>query len=42
MLETFDEMLGLSLKSEQLGFGHMAGRAVVMYVALIILVRLAK
>jgi uncharacterized membrane protein YcaP (DUF421 family) len=42
MLETFDEMLGLSLKSEQLGFGHMAVRAAVMYIALIVLVRLAK
>jgi uncharacterized membrane protein YcaP (DUF421 family) len=42
MLETFDEMLGLSLKSEQLGFGQMAARAAVMYVALIFLVRLAK
>jgi uncharacterized membrane protein YcaP (DUF421 family) len=42
MLEIVDDVLGLSLKSEQLGFGHMAARAAVMYVALIILVRLAK
>jgi len=42
MLDTFDEALGLSLKSEQLGFGHMAARAALMYVALIVLVRLAK
>jgi uncharacterized membrane protein YcaP (DUF421 family) len=41
-LETIDGLLGLSLKSEQLGFGHMAGRAAVMYVALIVLVRFAK
>src|SRR3954466_2078630 len=41
-LETIDELLGLSLKSEQLGFGHMAARAAVMYVALIVLVRFAK
>src|SRR5215212_3909515 len=42
MLETLDEILGLSLKSEQLGFGRMAARAAVMYVALIVLVRFAK
>ena len=42
MLDAFDEVLGLSLKSEQLGFSHMASRAALMYVALIILVRFAK
>jgi uncharacterized membrane protein YcaP (DUF421 family) len=42
MLDTVDELLGLSLKSEQLGFGHMAARAALMYVALIALVRFAK
>src|SRR5437762_11637437 len=42
MLDTFDEVLGLSLKSDQLGFGHMAARAALMYIALIVLVRLAK
>jgi uncharacterized membrane protein YcaP (DUF421 family) len=42
MLENFDEILGLSLKSEQLGFGHMAARAALMYIALIALVRFAK
>ena len=42
MADLLDEALGLSLKSEQLGFGHMAARAVLMYVALIVLVRFAK
>jgi uncharacterized membrane protein YcaP (DUF421 family) len=42
MPDLLDQALGLSLKSEQLGFGHMAARAVVMYVALIVLVRFAK
>src|SRR5438128_10218171 len=42
MFEALDRALGLSLKSEQLGFGHMAARAVLMYVALIVLVRCAK
>jgi uncharacterized membrane protein YcaP (DUF421 family) len=42
MLEWIDMVLGLSLKSEQLGFGHIAARAAVMYVALIVLVRLGK
>ena len=42
MADLLDEALGLSLKSEQLGFGHMAARAAVMYVALIVLVRFAK
>jgi uncharacterized membrane protein YcaP (DUF421 family) len=40
--QTGDAILGLSLKSEQLGFGHMAARAVLMYVILIWLVRSAK
>jgi uncharacterized membrane protein YcaP (DUF421 family) len=42
VLEKLDEILGLSLKSEQLGFGHMAARAALMYIALIALVRFAK
>jgi uncharacterized membrane protein YcaP (DUF421 family) len=42
MPDLLDQALGLSLKSEQLGFGHMAARAVVMYVALIVLVCFAK
>jgi uncharacterized membrane protein YcaP (DUF421 family) len=40
--EWMDAVMGLSLKSEQLGFEHMALRAIVMYVALILLVRLGK
>jgi uncharacterized membrane protein YcaP (DUF421 family) len=35
-------VLGLSLKSEQLGFGQMAARALLMYVLLLIIVRLGK
>jgi uncharacterized membrane protein YcaP (DUF421 family) len=42
MYELLDAVLGLSLKSEQLDFGHMAARALVMYVALIALVRSGK
>jgi uncharacterized membrane protein YcaP (DUF421 family) len=42
MLDLLDQVLGLSLKSEQLGFGHMAARAFVMYLALIVIVRSAK
>jgi uncharacterized membrane protein YcaP (DUF421 family) len=42
MPDLFDQALGLSLKSEQLGFGHMAARAVLLYLALIVLVRVAK
>jgi uncharacterized membrane protein YcaP (DUF421 family) len=42
MFDALDHALGLSLKSEQLGFGHMAARAVLMYLALIALVRFAK
>ena len=37
-----DRLLGLSLKSEALGFGHMAVRAALMYVLLIALIRGAK
>jgi uncharacterized membrane protein YcaP (DUF421 family) len=37
-----DTLLGLSLRPEQLGFGHMAARALLMYVILIWLVRTAK
>jgi uncharacterized membrane protein YcaP (DUF421 family) len=40
--ESFDEILGLSLKSEQLGYGHMAARAFVMYLLLVVIVRSAK
>lgn len=40
--EFFDTVFGLSLKSEQLGYGHMAARAALMYVLLIIVVRSAK
>src|SRR5215216_138749 len=42
MIEKLDEVLGLSLKSEQLGFGHLGARAALMYIALIFLVRFAK
>ena len=42
MPDLVDQVLGLSLKSEELGFGHMAARAVVMYVALIVVVRSAS
>jgi uncharacterized membrane protein YcaP (DUF421 family) len=37
-----DALLGLSLKSEQIGFGHMAARAALMYIILIWLIRRAK
>jgi uncharacterized membrane protein YcaP (DUF421 family) len=37
-----DSLLGLSLKSEQLGYGHMAARAALMYAILIWLIRSAK
>jgi uncharacterized membrane protein YcaP (DUF421 family) len=42
MLDLVDQLLGLSLKSEQLGFGQMAVRAFVMYVVLIVIVRSGK
>src|SRR5215207_5987750 len=42
MLEIADSVLGLSLKSEQLGYGHMAARALLMYLLLIVIVRSAK
>jgi len=42
VIDFVDHIMGLSLKSEQLGFGHMAARAVVMYLALVIIVRAAK
>jgi beta-lactamase regulating signal transducer with metallopeptidase domain len=41
-MEFIDEILGLSLKSEQLGFGHMAARAFLMYLLLLVIVRNAK
>jgi uncharacterized membrane protein YcaP (DUF421 family) len=37
-----DAILGLSLKSEQLNFGHMAARALLMYVLLLVIVRAGK
>jgi uncharacterized membrane protein YcaP (DUF421 family) len=37
-----DSVLGLSLRAQQLGFGHMAVRAALTYVILIVLVRLGK
>src|SRR6185437_13734689 len=37
-----DMILGLSLKSEQLGFGHMAARAFLMYLLLVVIVRAGK
>jgi uncharacterized membrane protein YcaP (DUF421 family) len=37
-----DAVLGLSVKAEDLSFGHMAARACVMYILLIWLVRSAK
>jgi len=40
--ELLDNVFGLSLKSEQLGYGHMAARAALMYILLIIVVRSAK
>src|SRR5215218_5484859 len=42
MLEALEEVLGLSLKSEQLGYGHMAARALLMYLLLVVIVRSAK
>jgi uncharacterized membrane protein YcaP (DUF421 family) len=41
-MEFIDSILGLSLKSEQLSYGHMAARALVMYLLLIVIVRSAK
>ncbi|AMN44201.1 DUF421 domain-containing protein [Rhodoplanes sp. Z2-YC6860] len=37
-----DSVLGLSLKAEELGYGHMAARALLMYVTLIGVIRAAK
>jgi uncharacterized membrane protein YcaP (DUF421 family) len=37
-----DGLMGLSLKSEELGFGHMAARAFVIYIALLVIIRSAK
>jgi uncharacterized membrane protein YcaP (DUF421 family) len=42
LYEIGDAALGLSLKSEQLGFGHLAARAALMYLLLIWLIRSAK
>jgi uncharacterized membrane protein YcaP (DUF421 family) len=37
-----EQILGLSLKSEQLGFAHMGVRAFLMYILLIVIVRAGK
>jgi uncharacterized membrane protein YcaP (DUF421 family) len=42
LAEFFDSIFGLPLKSEQLGYGHMAARAALTYILLIIIVRSAK
>jgi uncharacterized membrane protein YcaP (DUF421 family) len=42
MLTIMDDLLGLSLKSEQLGFGQMAARAVLMYLLLLLIIRAGK
>jgi uncharacterized membrane protein YcaP (DUF421 family) len=50
MLDTFlntvhqwgETLIGLSLKAEEIGYGHMAARAMLMYLILIWLVRSAK
>jgi uncharacterized membrane protein YcaP (DUF421 family) len=42
IIHAADAVLGLSLKSEELGFGHMAARAFLMYLILIWVVRSAK
>ena len=42
LYDAADQILGLSLKSEQLGFGHMTARAFLMYVLLLIIVRVGK
>jgi uncharacterized membrane protein YcaP (DUF421 family) len=42
MFDILDKVLGLSLKSEELGFGQMSGRAFLMYLLLIVIVRNAK
>jgi uncharacterized membrane protein YcaP (DUF421 family) len=42
MFEIADSVFGLSLKSEQLGYGHMAARALLMYLLLVVIVRSAK
>jgi uncharacterized membrane protein YcaP (DUF421 family) len=40
--EAGETLLGLSLTSEDLGFGHMAARALLTYLILICLIRIAK
>jgi uncharacterized membrane protein YcaP (DUF421 family) len=42
MLAIADQFLGLSVKSEQLGFGQIAARALLMYLLLLIIVRAGK
>lgn len=41
-MQLLDDVLGLSLRAEQLGYGHMAARAAFMYLAMIVLIRLGK
>jgi uncharacterized membrane protein YcaP (DUF421 family) len=41
-MEFLDHILGLSTKEGELGFSQMAARALLMYLALIVLVRLGK
>jgi uncharacterized membrane protein YcaP (DUF421 family) len=41
-MDTIDWLLGISLKSEQLSWWQMCDRAIVMYIALIAVVRLGK
>jgi uncharacterized membrane protein YcaP (DUF421 family) len=42
LYEWTDKILGLSSKSEQLGFEQMAARALLMYVLLLVIVRMGK
>jgi uncharacterized membrane protein YcaP (DUF421 family) len=42
MHDVLEDLLGLSMKSEQLGFFHMGMRAFVTYIALIAIVRIGK
>jgi uncharacterized membrane protein YcaP (DUF421 family) len=42
MPDLLEQIFGLSLKSEQLGFAHMAARAFLMYVLLIAIIRAGK
>lgn len=42
MYDLLEQELGLSLKSEQLGFAHMGARAFLMYILLIAIIRAGK